>query len=147
GPPADVFHATKLLYPPRRPRLTATLHDLTCWLMPELHQSANVAAEKRFAELIWRHADVLIAVSENTRRDAVEVLGLHPEKIAVIHPGVPREYFEATPAAAALARQRYLLHKPYVLFIGTIEPRKNIDRLLDAWQSVPASISEEFNLV
>lgn len=46
GPPADVFHATKLRNPPRRSRLTATLHDMTCWLMPDFHQSANVAAEK-----------------------------------------------------------------------------------------------------
>jgi hypothetical protein len=58
--------------------LTATLHDMTCWLLPEFHQSANVAAEKRFAERIWKQAAGLIAVSESTRRDAVKVLDLNP---------------------------------------------------------------------
>src|ERR1022692_2111716 len=56
APPDGIFHATKLLHPPRRLRLTATLHDMTCWLLPELHQPANVAAEKRFAERIWKRA-------------------------------------------------------------------------------------------
>ena len=46
---SDLFHATKLLRPPRRPRLTATVHDLTCWTMPQFHTPANVRWERRFA--------------------------------------------------------------------------------------------------
>ena len=57
-------------------KLTATVHDLTCWLMPELHTDANVRADRSFAENILKRADGLIAVSENTRRDAVEQLGI-----------------------------------------------------------------------
>jgi glycosyltransferase involved in cell wall biosynthesis len=138
GPPADIFHATKLQNPPRRPRLTATLHDMTCWLMPEFHQADNVAAEKSFAERIWKRGAGLIAVSENTRRDAVRVLGIDTEKIQVIHPGVAEAFFQATPSAAT---------KPYVLYVGTIEPRKNIDRLLDAWRGLPTGLREEFELL
>src|SRR5579871_2473250 len=144
---ADIFHATKLLHPPRRPRLTATLHDMTCWLMPEFHQPANVAAEKRFAECIWKQAAGLIAVSENTRRDAVRVLGLHAEKIHVIYPGVADPFFDVAGDAVAAARLKYQLRRPYALYVGTVEPRKNLDRLLDAWQDLPASIREEFELV
>ena len=69
-PDVDVFHACKLLNPPRRARLTATIHDMTCWLLPETHSPANVAADKRFAERIFQRADALIAVSEATRQDA-----------------------------------------------------------------------------
>ena len=138
GPQADIFHSTKLLYPPRRARLTATLHDMTCWRMPEFHQPANVAAEKHFAERIWKRADGLIAVSENTRQDAVRILGLNPEIIEVIYPGVPEAYFQATPEPAA---------RPYVLYVGTVEPRKNLAALLDAWQAMPAGLREQFDLV
>ena len=147
GPSADIFHATKLRNPPRRPLLTATVHDLTCWMMPEFHQASNVAAEKIFADRIWKPAAGLIAVSANTRRDAVEVLGLNPEKIHVIHPGVAQAYFLVSSEQASAARRKYDLLHPYVLCVGTIEPRKNLDRLLDAWQSLPPSLRAAFDLV
>ena len=147
APPDGIFHATKLLYPPRQLRLTATLHDMTCWLLPEFHQSANVAAEKRFAENIWKRAAGLIAVSESTRRDAVEVLNLNPEAIQVIYPGVAAPFFEATAATSTAARLKYGLPRPYALYVGTVEPRKNLDLLLDAWQTLPASVREAFDLV
>lgn len=147
GPADGIFHATKLLHPPRRLHLTATLHDMTCWLMPELHQPPNVAAEKRFAECIWKRAAGLIAVSESTRRDAARVLRLNPETIQVIYPGVAEPYFAATAETAAIARLKYGLHKAYALYVGTVEPRKNLDRLLDAWQGLAASVREQFDLV
>lgn len=147
APPDGIFHATKLLYPPRHLRLTATLHDLTCWLLPEFHQSANVAAEKRFAESIWKRAAGLIAVSESTRRDAVTILDMNPDAIQVIYPGVAEPFFEVTAGTSTSTRQKYGLHRPYILYVGTIEPRKNLDRLLDAWQTLLASVREQFDLV
>ncbi|MGC8794292.1 MAG: hypothetical protein ACP5U2_12965, partial [Bryobacteraceae bacterium] len=64
----DVFHASwLLLIPPRRGKLTATLYDMTCWLMPEMHTPANVRAAQRFASLMLPRAAGLIAISENTR--------------------------------------------------------------------------------
>jgi glycosyltransferase involved in cell wall biosynthesis len=147
APRDGIFHATKLVHPPRQLRLTATLHDLTCWLLPELHQPANVTAEKRFAEHIWKRAAGLIAVSESTRCDAVRVLGLNPEAIQVIYPGVAEPFFEATTETSASARLKYGLHRPYALYVGTVEPRKNLDRLLAAWQTLPTALGKEFDLV
>lgn len=146
-PEIDIFHTCKLLYPPRRAKLTATVHDLTCWLLPETHPPANVAADKVFAERILSRADGLIAVSEATRSDAVRILKLPPEKIRVIYHGVADMFFSAMPADADRVRTRHGLHRPYLLFVGTIEPRKNIDRLLNAYQDLPASLREEFELV
>src|SRR5215475_9649866 len=80
-PEIDVFHTCKLLNPPRHAKLTATIHDLTCWLLPETHSPANVAADKNFAERILKRADALIAVSEATRQDAIRILDLDPDKI------------------------------------------------------------------
>ena len=132
GPRPDVFHASKLRYPPRGPKWTATVHDLTCWLMPELHSPANVAAERVFAENVLRRADGLIAVSEATRADAVRILKLPPDKIRVIHHGISEEFFQAGRASGPAVR-------PYALFVGTIEPRKNVGLLLDAWNGLPQS--------
>ncbi len=146
-PAMDVFHASKLLNPPRRARLTATVHDFTCSLLPETHPPANVAADKVFATRILQRADGLIAVSEATRSDAVRLLKLPPEKIRVIHHGVADMFFRATPADADAVRSRHGLERPYLLFVGTIEPRKNIDLLLDAYEGLPQSVREEFELV
>lgn len=143
----DLFHTCKLLYPPRRAKLTATVHDLTCWLLPETHAKANVAADKLFAERILKRADALIAVSEATRSDAVRILNLPPEKIRVIHHGIAKPFFQVKPGDAEAVRSRHGLARPYLLFVGTIEPRKNLDTLLDAWEALPASLREEFELV
>jgi len=146
-PEIDVFHTCKLLYPPRRAKLTATIHDFTCWLMPEMHPPGNVAADKAFAERILKRADGLIAVSEATRIDAVRILRLPPEKIRVIHHGIVDAFFRVTPADGDALRSHLGLRRPYLLFVGTIEPRKNIDFLLDAYRALPSSIREEFELV
>jgi alpha-1,3-rhamnosyl/mannosyltransferase len=144
---ADVFHCSGLTrHPPRRARLTATIHDMTCWLMPELHPAANLRADRNF-EAILRRADGLIAVSESTKSDAVRVLGLRPEKITVIHSGIAAPFFDPSGEAIAAVRARYRLNRPFVLFIGAIEPRKNIDMLLDAFEALPAPVRQEFELV
>jgi glycosyltransferase involved in cell wall biosynthesis len=144
---ADVFHSTVLVrHPPRRARLTATVHDMTAWLMPELHPAANLRAEQNFARLA-RAAQRLIAVSACTKNDAVRVLGLDPEKIDVIHSGIAEAFFDPPAAEIARVREQYGLARPFVLFIGTIEPRKNLDVLLDAFAALPASVREAHELV
>lgn len=137
-----VFHASNQV---RRPpgagskvALTATVHDLTCWLMPEVHTAANVAADKSFADRVWKRADGLIAVSESTRQDAIRILGVHPDRIRTIYSGIPDRFFEAVPAP----RQ-----KPYILFVGTIEPRKNLDTLIDAYEALPVDLRTAYDLV
>lgn len=145
---ADLFHASnQVRQPPRRARLTATIHDLTCWLMPEFHTPGNIRADREFAERILKRADGLIAVSENSRKDAIEILGLAPEKVHTIHSGVAESFLTVTAEQGAATAARYQLYKPYALYVGTIEPRKNIDGLLDAYESLPADLQEEFDLV
>ena len=127
--------------------LTTTLHDLTPWIMPDSHTPSMVRAENEFAERILKRAAGIIAVSENTRQDAVRILKLAPEKIRVIHLGVPPSYFSVTQESRDRVTAAYRLRLPYVLFVGTIEPRKNIDSLLTAWEGLPASLREENELV
>jgi alpha-1,3-rhamnosyl/mannosyltransferase len=145
---ADVFHASNLLRnPPRGPLLTTTIHDMTCWLTPELHTPANVRATKWFGERVMTRADGLIAVSESSRQDAIRILRLPPQKVVVIHHGVPNSFFGVPPEAVSAARGKYGLARPYALFVGTIEPRKNLGALLDAWAGLGRSTREQFELV
>ena len=144
---ADIFHTSTLLrHPPGGARLTATIHDLTCWLMPELHPASNIVADQHFAEVL-RKTDGIIADSQSTKNDAVKVLGLAEDKITVIYPGIPRAFFHVSPESIEQVRTRYRLDRPFILSIGTIEPRKNVDALLDAYDSLPADLRKEFELV
>jgi len=148
GPRADVFHASHMLWnAPRRTRLTATLYDMTCWQVPETHPRGNVTAMKRFAAAVLSRADGLIAISESTRDDAIRILGLPENRIAVIYPGVADGYFDVAPEAVAAARAKHRLARPYLLFVGTVEPRKNIDTMLGAYARLPASLREQFEIV
>jgi glycosyltransferase involved in cell wall biosynthesis len=97
-----------------------------------------VRADHEFADTILLRADALIAVSENTRQDAIRLLGIAPERIQTIHSGVANEYFTAQPARR---------EKPYALYVGTIEPRKNLDALLDAWGQLHGELRAKFELV
>ncbi len=145
---ARLFHATnQVRRAPRVKLLTSTLHDLTCWSMPAMHTPGNIRADSEFAERIWKRADALIAVSESTRRDAIQYLGLSPDRVVTIHSGVSQPFFDITDEAARETARKYSLDKPFVLVVGTIEPRKNTARLLDAWESLPDRYRRDFDLV
>lgn len=136
-PKVDVFHASnQVRSPPRKTRLTATIYDMTCRLMPELHTADNIRADESLVKNVISRADGLIAISENSRQDAVRLLGLNPDRIQVIYPGVAGVYFDARATPA---------ERPYVLYIGAIEPRKNVDTLLDAWAD--SNLRRDFDLV
>ncbi|HWB83411.1 MAG TPA: glycosyltransferase family 1 protein [Bryobacteraceae bacterium] len=146
-PRTDIFHVSKLLNPPARCRVTATLHDATCWRFPEFHTAANVKAERHFAARILQRAAGVIAVSEHTREDGVNVIGLNPDRIQVIYPGIPEHYFHVDAAQAQDVRQHYDLSRDYILYVGTIEPRKNLARLLDAYEALPTSLLDQYSMV
>jgi glycosyltransferase involved in cell wall biosynthesis len=138
APECSVFHASNLLRRfPKRPRLSATIHDLTAWIVPQFHSPIQRKADQAFADGLLRSAHGMICVSENSKRDAERLLKLNPEKMRVIYPGVPTAYFVAARAEADAAFHALKLRKPYFLSVGTIEPRKNVDGLLSAWLSLP----------
>ncbi len=144
---ADLFHASNLMRrPPRRPRLTATVYDMTCWLMPELHSAANLRADRSYSELL-RRADGLIAISQSARNDAIKVLQLRPERIRVIYPGIAEPFFDPPGAEIDRVKKHHILERPYVLAVGTIEPRKNVEALLKAYAALPPDLKGEFELV
>ncbi len=144
---ADIFHVSSLVRnPPRGPLLTATVHDMTAWMMPELHLKANRRADSQLADNL-RRAHRIIAVSEATRQDAIRLLQIPPEKIVTIHSGVASAFFNVSDEAIAAVRERYQLKRKFILSVGTIEPRKNLSTLLSAYRALPAHLQDEFELV
>jgi glycosyltransferase involved in cell wall biosynthesis len=144
----DLFHTSPhICRQPSGCKLTTTLYDMSCWLLPETHTPENVAATKRFADVIVKQADGVIALSNSTRNDALQILKLSANKIKVIYPGVSEAFFRVVPEEVSRIREIYALQRSYLLYVGTIEPRKNVDCVLNAYAALPKDIRQEHELV
>lgn len=133
-PGVDLFHATDHLLPRlSRVRSVFTLHDVIYRHYPETHMRLNRWFLTLMMPRFLRAADRIIAVSECTKRDALRLYDIDESKIHVIYEGVNPRFRPASPSAIAAARQRYHLPAHYLLVVGTIEPRKNLTMLLEAY--------------
>jgi glycosyltransferase involved in cell wall biosynthesis len=130
----DLFHATEHLLPQlRNVRTVFTLHDLIFHFDPGSHLPLNRMYLNLMMPRFLREASAIIAVSESTRRDAVSVYGVPADKIHVIAEGVDARFKPVThPGRLAHVRNTYELPQQFVLFVGTIEPRKNLTILFEA---------------
>jgi glycosyltransferase involved in cell wall biosynthesis len=133
-----LFHATEHLLPKlTRANSVFTLHDIAYLLFPEHHLPRNRIYLQTMMPRFLRRADRIIAVSENTRRDALRSYPLDPEKIVVIPEGVePRFRPDIEREVVAGVRRRLRLPERFVLSVGTIEPRKNHATLVEAYASL-----------
>jgi glycosyltransferase involved in cell wall biosynthesis len=139
-PVCDLFHATDHLLPPlRRAGSVFTIHDLIFLHFPEYHLPLNRWYLSLMLPRFLRRADALIAVSENTKRDVVKLMQIPPDKITVIYEGVSPAYRPLDDSAALESvRAKYQLPAPYILYFATLEPRKNLLTLLDAYHALLA---------
>jgi glycosyltransferase involved in cell wall biosynthesis len=131
-----LVHATDNLLPYVRAKTVFTLHDLIFEIFPEHHKVYNHLFLKLMMRRFLQAADQIICVSEHTKRDAERLYGIDPAKMTVIYEGADPKYRPATPADSAhhiQVRQKYELPEQYILHVGTIEPRKNLGRLLEAF--------------
>jgi glycosyltransferase involved in cell wall biosynthesis len=137
-PDADLFHATEHLLPPLgRVKTVFTFHDAIYALFPQHHLPMNRAYLGLMMPRFLRRADAIIAISECSRRDAVRLYGIAPDRMRVIYEGVdPRFRPAEQPGTLEEVRRRYRLPGEYLLAVGTIEPRKNLSMLLDAFLAV-----------
>jgi len=134
-PEAELYHATEhLLLPLRGVPTVLTVHDLIYHLFPEHHKPLNYWFLNRAMPLFVQRARAIIAVSESTRQDLIRCYGVPPDKATVVHEAAAPHFRPASPEAIAAVRARYRLPEGFILTVGTIEPRKNLSRLLDALQ-------------
>lgn len=133
-PRCNIFHATDHLLPRLKSAQTVfTLHDVIFKFFPEYHLPLNRWFLTNAMPYFLRRADAIIAVSECTKRDAIRFYDIAPEKITVIYEGVnPSLRRVDDPNRLAEIRACYAKNQPYLLFVSTIEPRKNISALVDA---------------
>lgn len=148
APRANLFHISIHLHrPPTNVPISTTIHDMTVWLVPETHTPGNVRANKAFAEHVYPQARGLIAVSQATKDDACRLLRLDERKVEVVPNGIAPSYFDVPDAEAERVRDAYALPANFALYLGTIEPRKNVPRMLDAWTALRETEREDWQLI
>lgn len=145
----DLYHATSYILPyfctvP----CVLTVHDLIALDYPEFCSNENAAYFGLFLPRSIRKATKIIAVSETVRQDIIRKLHIDADKIEVVHHGVEKIFRKVT-CDTALTRVRIKYHLPekFMLFVGNLEPKKNLERLIDAYITLRKNTSITHKLV
>ncbi|MDE2010056.1 MAG: glycosyltransferase family 4 protein [Candidatus Omnitrophica bacterium] len=123
-------------------KLVVTIHDFVYKTWPQTHTPQAVESMERCMQAVAEKADHIICISENTRRDLHRLYNVAYEKSSVVYNGVDHDMFRPLSSQERLAAAGGLktlgIERPYVLYVGTIEPRKNLDGLLEGFALLKA---------
>jgi glycosyltransferase involved in cell wall biosynthesis len=135
----DVLHAQYLLPHHLRCRTVLTVHDVLYERFPEYFTRWDCYRHKMGVRWSCRRADHVITVSEASKRDLVELYGLDPSQVSVTYQGADERFRPQDQVDARnQVRARYGIEQEFLLYVGAIQPRKNIPKLLSAFASVKA---------
>jgi glycosyltransferase involved in cell wall biosynthesis len=137
--PPGVLFVPAHVVPLWHPRTVVTIHDLGYIHEPESHPANQRRVLDWTTRWSCRAATKIIAISEATKSDLVHHYGIEEQTIRVIHHGVSDSIRRPSDDEIARVRAKYALPAHYVLFVGTVQPRKNIARIVAAMKSVEAA--------
>jgi glycosyltransferase involved in cell wall biosynthesis len=133
----------------RRIKTVAVVHDLLYYqlgedYLPE-YLPEDVAYTRMFLRRSLKRTDRIVAVSDNTRQDLLRLFGLDAKQLSVIHHGVsiPAED-EVSDVACQGVRERYTIRNPFIFYCGSLSPRKNIVRVLEAFAMIADKVPHDF---
>ncbi|HLI07950.1 MAG TPA: glycosyltransferase family 1 protein [Ktedonobacteraceae bacterium] len=133
----DVLHSPVNVLPELLPRSCAgviTLHDLAFLRFPYVLTRPKRLYHRTFTVRSLRQATMIISVSESTRQDAIELVGVDAEHVRTVYPCIQQHFSQEIDARAIDGfRQKYGLESGFLLYLGTLEPRKNIPTLIEAY--------------
>lgn len=148
--PGDYYFSSFLAWP-HSPLSTATvvIHDITYVAVPECVSKGNRDYLKKVMPHSLANANNIITVSEFSKNEVVKYYKVDPKKIKVAHPSVDRKHFyRRSQAEIKKACARYdIFSDNYIFAVGNVEPRKNYDRLVEAYMKLPKKITDKYPLV
>lgn len=134
--PMDVVHAPDFVLPPTRSRTLLTIHDLTFLVEPGC---AEPSLRRYLSEAVprsLRRADLIVVDSQSTANDLGRLYGIPSRRVRLLYPAVDARFRPLPPDELATVRTRLALPDRFLLFVGTLEPRKNLVRLFHAFSLV-----------
>ena len=146
---ADVFHSPDFVLPPlaRTPGIV-TVHDLSFMVYPQYAVPGLEFYLRGAVPRSVRRARLVLADSQNTRRDLIRFWGTPPEKVRVLYPGISARFRPVEDAATlARARMRYVLPERFILSVSRLEPRKNFPTLIRAFEVLKRKYGVPHHLV
>ena len=143
-----LFHGTSFYLPPFGGRSAVTIHDLSPFSWAACHPPERVRYMQAEVALSLKRASVLITDSEFTRQEVAAHFGWPLEKVYAVSLASSKKFYQQSPSVLNPVLGRYGLSAgAYSLFAGTIEPRKNIDTLLNAYAMLSASVRKNWPLI
>jgi glycosyltransferase involved in cell wall biosynthesis len=136
----DVFHGTNFDVPLWKGRRSVvTIHDLSALLHPDKHRTRTVRRARLRLPLVVRLADIIITPTESVKREVCQRLGVKASKVTAIPSAARLGFRPMAPAKTVPIRKRLGVEDDFLLFVGTLEPRKNLLTLLKAFQQTMGS--------
>ena len=145
----DVFYSPDFVLPPlRQARAAVTVHDLSFLVLPQCAEAGLRAYLTEAVPIAVRRADLVLADSVNTKNDLVRLLNVAEERVVVVYSAVEDTYRPVEDEERrAVEAQRLRLDRPFLLTVGTLEPRKNLVRLLEAFAKLTHTFPHELIVV
>lgn len=137
----DIFHSWDWIQPPdKNIPIVSTIHDLAMLKFPDTAHPKILKAHQNSWNKLKENKSHIITVSQTTKNDVVRLLGYPAYMVHVVHEAIPQEFLDAadsvTETEEAQIIDQLILNRPYIFFVGTREPRKNLVRLIEAWQDL-----------
>lgn len=132
----QLYHSTGFTLPffkPKKTKYLVTIADMTFVSHPEHHLWWKVLYFRYMIPRALKKADAIITISDNTKNDILKMTNIPPEKIKTIYLGVDRQFTPLNKSVCKKIGEKYNIKTPYILFVGMLEPRKNIIGLLHAY--------------
>jgi len=149
SPECDLLYTNEFYFPPAKNSLVlAAIHGLAYRVIPEKISSKIIKSLNKSLSFILKHADYLIAVSETTKSELINHVGLSPERIYVVTHGVNKRFRKQENQQEVRSRliNTYDLEQPYILYVGTIGIHKNIMGILSAFRTLSNKTSHHLVL-
>lgn len=132
----DIYHFFNFVVPPRiNGKVIVTVHDMVYKRFPETMSKANLKRLDKNLQRSVNRADIVVTVSENSKKEIIEYLDVSEDKVRVIPNGVDADIYKKNFSTEELdrVRKKYNLPNRFILYLGTLEPRKNIEAIVEGF--------------
>jgi len=147
GTKSDIYHFFNFTIPKNiKGKVINTIYDTVFISAPETMGDRKELEEYKYGA---QKSDLIITISESAKNDIIKNLGVNEDKIEIVHPGIDLENYSQKYKKEELERirKKYNLPSEYILYLGTIEPRKNIERIIKAFIKYKEKVDDDLKFV
>lgn len=135
-------------WPLWRAKSATIVYDISFEVVPQFADANNRRFLSAMVRKSVKKSDLIVTISQHAKKELVEFYNLDPKNVLVAYPGIDRSvYYKRSTGEIDIIKEKYGLPDNFILFVGNIEPRKNIIGLIDAYLSLPVSLSKKHPLV